>query len=343
MPRIDVCLDYVVQEGFVGFILRVGEPILCETVSGFEPMNDYLVTPEDVFEFYDGCAPDFVKKEVEETGAAQFAFAYAGYGVFRVCAFKTGPLLALKFHFTPNECPHHTAFTTHFDLEAKPGSLVLITGPLRSGRTTSITDVLRYRSQQKPESTLLISDDREYFVSSIVSEVVNGSPAALRRFAKAATAQRFQTVGIDCADSVTAVERALHLVENGAEVFLTLAVPEARMVVPYLVASLAQSRGCSPQVSLLALRYHLSALSFQILLPGKKTKTGKKKRSIVAAHEWKLFQERDWNAFADGKSLVEAYEPTMSIGKSIERLRKSGELDEGFSCLLPDEDMIIEG
>jgi len=166
VPDIIPLLDLVVEKNASDIHLAVGRPPVIRLHGSLHNVNRPSLTPEDTEELLSQIIPERNRKELEEVGTTDFAYAHEDKGRFRVSAFRqkrhTGVVLRLIptriLSFEEIGMPGAVQ-----ELLTRPRGLFLVTGPTGSGKTTTLATMIDIINEKFDHHIVTIEDPIEYY------------------------------------------------------------------------------------------------------------------------------------------------------------------------------------
>ncbi len=193
--RLDGLLREMVEAGGSDLHLKVGSPPRVRCNGVLQPLERQdMLKPADTSEMCASITPPHVLDRFENGGDVDFAYGIAGFGRFRVNAFRQRGSVAMVFRAVRT----NSAGFEELGLPEVVGrlalehrGLVLVTGPTGSGKTTTLAAMIDHINESRPCNIITIEDPIEVLHSDKL----------------AALSQR--EVGIDVPDFATAMRGAM--------------------------------------------------------------------------------------------------------------------------------------
>jgi twitching motility protein PilT len=145
--------------------LHSGANIKVRRFQQLQEHSDQALMEEDVEGVLLSILSDRELALLEATGQVDFAYAIAGTGRFRVSIYRQHRGLSGVFHFIPAEIrslPQLGLPETLSKLTAFHNGLILVTGPVGCGKTSTLAALVDLVNQQRAEHILTIEDPIEY-------------------------------------------------------------------------------------------------------------------------------------------------------------------------------------
>lgn len=202
----------------------------CYRVDGvLTPVEGEKLTPQTLEELLLPLADERHKKQLEETGQTDFAYAIAGVGRFRVNVFKQRGTLAAVMRSLPFTIPSPEKLGIPEEVvkmtEGKRG-LVLVTGPTGSGKSTTLASLIDVINKTYPYHIITLEDPIEYLHrhdKSIVNQREIGSDSGdYAQALRAALRQDPDVILVGEMRDLETISTAITAAETGHLVFSTL-------------------------------------------------------------------------------------------------------------------------
>ncbi len=166
MAEINQLLQVMVDKGGSDLHLSVGRPPIIRFHGRLRPLNTPALTPEDTVNLMKSITSARAQQELNETGGADFGFAFGDQARFRVSVFKQKTNVGLVLRQISNRLlsfeeiglPH-----TIKTLLSKPRGLILVTGPTGSGKTTTLATMIDFINDEQDCHIVTIEDPIEYY------------------------------------------------------------------------------------------------------------------------------------------------------------------------------------
>jgi len=164
--EINRLLQFVVDRGASDLHLCVGRPPTVRLHGRLHKLDTTALSPEDTTNFMKSITPDRHQQELQETGTADFGFAFADQARFRVCVYRQKGVHGIALRLIPNKIltfeeiglPHHIK-----ELLTRPRGLILVTGPTGSGKTTTMATMVDFINENMDRHIVTIEDPIEYY------------------------------------------------------------------------------------------------------------------------------------------------------------------------------------
>jgi twitching motility protein PilT len=298
--HIDRLLDTVIKQNASDLHLTVGKPPTIRLRGRLVELRTKTLEPGDTMALMKSIAPERSQNELQDTGSADFGFAYGTQARFRVAIFKQKGSVALVLRRIPTELLSIEKIGLPIvvkDLLRRPRGLFLVTGPTGSGKTTSLAAMINYVRQELERHIITIEDPIEYYFPhdrSIVNQRevgndVNSFPEALRR----ALRQDPDIILVGEMRDLDTISAAVQAAETGHLVFGTLHTTGASGTITRLIDAFPTTQQAQVRVQLST---SLMAVVSQQLLPRIDVK------GVVAAYEFMIVTPAISNLIRDNKA-----------------------------------------
>src|SRR5882757_9657707 len=162
---IDKLLSACVKQGASDLHITTGQPPVLRLHGRLQKLKTKVLEPADTQALMKSITPDRCQQEFQETGSADFGFAFGDAARFRVSIFKQRGNTAMVLRQIPikmwsmEELSVPTIFK---QLIARPRGLVIVTGPTGSGKTTSLAAMVDYLNENFDHHIITIEDPIEF-------------------------------------------------------------------------------------------------------------------------------------------------------------------------------------
>ena len=166
MPDIFPLLNLVVEKNASDLHLAVGRPATVRRHGRLLDVKGAPLTHEDTEKLVSQIIPDRCRRELDEVGTTDFAYALEDKGRFRVSAFRQKSHVGVVLRLIPTKLLSFEEIclpAAAKDLLHKPRGLYLVTGPTGSGKTTSLATMLDYVNATFDHHIITIEDPIEYY------------------------------------------------------------------------------------------------------------------------------------------------------------------------------------
>ncbi|HQR03376.1 MAG: PilT/PilU family type 4a pilus ATPase [Proteobacteria bacterium] len=145
--------------------LSAGAPITIKLQGNAIPVNQTILTPDDVVNLLQEILTPEQIKELSETRELNTRKNYPDIGIFRLSCFYQRGTIAMVARYIPSEIPRFDDLGLPPSLKdvimGKRG-LVLMVGATGSGKSTSLTAMIDYRNEQASGHILTLEDPLEF-------------------------------------------------------------------------------------------------------------------------------------------------------------------------------------
>jgi twitching motility protein PilT len=164
--RIDGLVQSMTEKGSSDLHLKVGSPPAIRVRGLLEHMEGYeSLRPEDTEAMLAEIIPENVSGEFKSEGEADFSYAVAGVGRFRVNAFRQRGAASLVMRFIPFGVPKFEDLNlpeTIGKLAMEERGIVLVTGTTGSGKSTTLASMIDLVNRTVPKHIVTIEDPIEF-------------------------------------------------------------------------------------------------------------------------------------------------------------------------------------
>ena len=154
-----------VKRGASDLHIAVGQPPVLRLHGRMQRLKTKVLEPADTAALMKSIAPERCQQELQETGSADFGFAFGDAARFRVSIFKQRGNIAMVLRQIPikmwsmDELKVPQVFKS---LIARPRGLAIVTGPTGSGKTTSLAAMVDYLNDNYDHHIITIEDPIEF-------------------------------------------------------------------------------------------------------------------------------------------------------------------------------------
>lgn len=181
--KISDLLKNIINQKASDLHITVGVPPIMRIDGNLVSYGQDKLTPQDIQEFIDEIAGERQKNTLQKTGQVDFSYSIAGWGRFRVNAYRQRGSYAIAFRLIPTEIPtlkglrlpEHLA-----DFAYYTRGLILVTGPTGSGKSTTLASMINIINEKRNVHILTLEDPIEYLhnhKNSIVNQREIGQDA----------------------------------------------------------------------------------------------------------------------------------------------------------------------
>ena len=163
---IDKLLQACVKQGASDIHIVVGQPPVFRLHGRMRKLETKVLEPDDTVALMKSIAPDRCQQELQETGSADFGFAFGDLARFRVSIFKQRGNVSMVLRQIPNKMltPEQLGLPRcSRSLIMRPRGLFLVTGPTGSGKSTTLASLVNYINENVDHHIITIEDPIEFY------------------------------------------------------------------------------------------------------------------------------------------------------------------------------------
>ena len=163
---IDKLLHTVVGRGASDLHITTDQPPVVRVDGRLLLLETRPLTPDDTVALMKSITPERCQQELQESGGADFGFAFGDLARFRVSVFKQRGNVAMVLRQLPARLMDFVELGTPpvlTDLIMRPRGLILVTGPTGSGKTTTLAAAIDYINHKVDRHIITIEDPIEFF------------------------------------------------------------------------------------------------------------------------------------------------------------------------------------
>lgn len=166
MLEMNEMLKLVVERDASDLHISVGKPPVMRLHGILDVVDPHIITPEDSDRLMREITPPRYQQMIQETGSADFAYAYSDMARFRCAVFRARGNISIVMRLIPSKILTFDQLGLPRDsiievLHAHRG-LVLVTGPTGSGKTTTLATMIDYINSERYVHIITIEDPLEY-------------------------------------------------------------------------------------------------------------------------------------------------------------------------------------
>ncbi|MCX7625850.1 MAG: type IV pilus twitching motility protein PilT, partial [Candidatus Sumerlaeaceae bacterium] len=166
MLEMNEMLKLVVEREASDLHISVGKPAVMRLHGVLDVVDPHIITPEDSDRLMREITPPRYQQMIQETGSADFAYAYSDMARFRCAVFRARGNISIVMRLIPSKILTFDQLGLPRDsiievLHAHRG-LVLVTGPTGSGKTTTLATMIDYINSERYCHIITIEDPLEY-------------------------------------------------------------------------------------------------------------------------------------------------------------------------------------
>jgi twitching motility protein PilT len=226
---IDKLLSAQIKQGASDLHITVGQPPVLRLHGRMQKLKTKVLEPADTMGLMKSITPDRSQQEFQETGSADFGFAFGDQARFRVSVFRQRGNVAMVLRQIPIDLMSMEDLgvpTIFKDMIMRPRGLILVTGPTGSGKSTSLAAMVDFINETVDHHIITIEDPIEFFHNHKKSTVnqrevgvdVTSFAEAIRR----ALRQDPDVILVGELRDLETIEAAITAAETGHVVFGTL-------------------------------------------------------------------------------------------------------------------------
>jgi len=226
---IDKLLAACVKQGASDIHITVNQPPVFRLHGRMRKLETKVLESEDTAALMKSITPERCQRELQESGSADFGFAFGDQARFRVSVFKQRGNIAMVLRQIPNDklTPEQLGLSEHIvKLVHRPRGLFLVTGPTGSGKSTTLASLVNHINEEVDHHIITIEDPIEFYHDHIKSTVnqrevgvdVPSFAEAIRR----ALRQDPDVILVGELRDLETIEAAISAAETGHVVFGTL-------------------------------------------------------------------------------------------------------------------------
>lgn len=267
-------LNRTMQVDFDDLILTVGKVPCTKSVTGVSEIKGMAtLTPNDTMSVLNSVLQENKMVELQNNGEVDFSISVPGYTRFRGNAFRQRTTYSLVLRKLKNKAPKLSSLnlpdTVREIVDLKKG-LVLVTGVVNSGKTTTINAILNEMTENYSKHIVTLEDPIEYFIphgNSIVNQREIGvDTRSFKSGIRAALREGIDVIMVGEMRDTETIQAALTAAETGHVVISTLHTRDCAGTITRIVDSMPESIQDEIRLQLsLSLSYIIS----QQLLPSK--------------------------------------------------------------------------
>jgi twitching motility protein PilT len=166
MLEMNEMLKLVVEREASDLHISVGKTPVMRLHGILDVVDPNIITPEDSDRLMREITPPRYQQMIQETGGADFAYAYSDLARFRCAVFRARGNISIVMRLIPSKILTFDQLGLPRDsvmeiLHAHRG-LVLVTGPTGSGKTTTLATMIDYINAERYCHIITIEDPLEY-------------------------------------------------------------------------------------------------------------------------------------------------------------------------------------
>src|SRR3972149_3349383 len=226
---IDKLLSAAVKQGASDLHITVGQPPVLRIHGRLQRLKTKVLEPADTTALMKSIAPERCQQELQETGSADFGFAFGDMARFRVSIFRQRGNIAMVLRQIPlelwsmDELKVPQVFKS---LISRPRGLVIVTGPTGSGKTTTLAAIVDHLNENFDHHIITVEDPIEFQhnhkKSTINQREVGVDVTSFSEAIRRALRQDPDVILVGEMRDLPTIEAAITAAETGHIVFATL-------------------------------------------------------------------------------------------------------------------------
>jgi len=239
---IDKLLQACVKQGASDIHITTGQPPVFRLHGRLRRLETKVLEPDDTVALMKSITPERCQRDLQETGSADFGFAFGESARFRVSVFKQRGQIAMVLRQIPNDMltPEQLGLPeVCIKIAMRPRGLFLVTGPTGSGKSTTLATIVNYLNETVDHHIITIEDPIEFYHYHKKSQVnqrevgvdVPSFAEAIRR----ALRQDPDVILVGELRDLETIEAAITAAETGHVVFGTLHTNSAQGTVNRII------------------------------------------------------------------------------------------------------------
>ena len=143
---IDKLLQACVKQGASDIHIAQGQPPVFRLHGRMRKLETKVLEADDCVALMKSITPERCQRELQETGSADFGFAFGTQARFRVSVFKQRGFIGMVLRQIPTDMltPEQLGLPDVVTkLVLRPRGLMLVTGPTGSGKSTTLAKIGR--------------------------------------------------------------------------------------------------------------------------------------------------------------------------------------------------------
>jgi twitching motility protein PilT len=239
---IDKLLQACVKQGASDIHITTGQPPVFRLHGRLRRLETKVLEPDDTVALMKSIAPERCQRELQETGSADFGFAFGDAARFRVSIFKQRGQIAMVLRQIPNEMltPEQLGLPeVCTKIVMRPRGLFLVTGPTGSGKSTTLATLVDYLNENVDHHIITIEDPIEFYhyhkKSQVNQREVGVDVPTFAEAIRRALRQDPDVILVGELRDLETIEAAITAAETGHVVFGTLHTNSAQGTVNRII------------------------------------------------------------------------------------------------------------
>ncbi|MBI1246340.1 PilT/PilU family type 4a pilus ATPase [bacterium] len=226
---IDKLLQAAVKQGASDIHITVGQPPVFRLHGRMRQLDTKSLEPDDTVSLMKSITPERCQRELQESGSADFGFAFAELARFRVSVFRQRGNISMVLRQIPNDMltPEQLGLPAKvLELCHRPRGLFLVTGPTGSGKSTTLASVINHLNETIDHHIITIEDPIEFYhyhkKSTVNQREIGVDVPSFSEAIRRALRQDPDVILVGEMRDLETIEAAISAAETGHVVFGTL-------------------------------------------------------------------------------------------------------------------------
>jgi len=239
---IDKLLHACVKQGASDIHITTGQPPVFRLHGRLRKLETKTLESEDTVALMKSISPERCQRELQESGSADFGFAFGDMARFRVSVFKQRGDIAMVLRQIPNDMltPEQLGLSEVVTkLCLRPRGLFLVTGPTGSGKSTTLASLVNYINENVDHHIITIEDPIEFYhyhkKSTVNQREVGVDVPSFAEAIRRALRQDPDVILVGELRDLETIEAAITAAETGHVVFGTLHTNSAQGTVNRII------------------------------------------------------------------------------------------------------------
>ncbi len=239
---IDKLLQAAVKQGVSDIHIVVGQPPVFRVSGRMRKLDTKTLEADDTVGLMKSITPERCQRELQETGSADFGFAFGDLARFRVSIFKQRGFISMVLRQIPNDklTPEQLGLPeVVVKLIHRPRGLFLVTGPTGSGKSTTLASLINLLNETIDHHIITIEDPIEFYhehkESTINQREVGVDVPSFSEAIRRALRQDPDVILVGELRDLETIEAAISAAETGHVVFGTLHTNSAQGTVNRII------------------------------------------------------------------------------------------------------------
>ncbi len=201
-----------------------------------------VLEPEDSVALMKSITPERCQRELQESGSADFGFAFGTLARFRVSVFKQKGNISMVLRQIPNDklTPEQLGLSEAVvKLIMRPRGLFLVTGPTGSGKSTTLASLVNFINETVDHHIITIEDPIEFYhdhkKSTVNQREVGVDVPSFAEAIRRALRQDPDVILVGELRDLETIQAAISAAETGHVVFGTLHTNSAQGTVNRII------------------------------------------------------------------------------------------------------------